>query len=115
MGSSLLTLLLLGFLVWFWFDSMRSRERLLFICKQTCKNMQLTLLDETVVVSRLRPGRNARGTLQLRRWYEFEVCADGLNRHPGYATLLGGKVEYLSLDLPDGPVITHTTGIQGQH
>lgn len=110
MGSSLFTLLLFGLLVWFWIDSMRCRERLLMVCKKTCKDMNVTLLDETVMVNRLRTGRNPRGTLQLRRWYEFEVCADGVNRHPGRATLLGRQIEHLSLDLPEGSIITHSQG-----
>ncbi len=114
MGSYLFSFLIMGLLVWFWVDSMRARETLLAICKKTCRSMQVSLLDETVFVSRMRLGRNAHGTLQLRRWYEFEVCTDGLNRYPGCATLLGQQIEDLQLHLPDGPVLTANPG-QGLH
>ncbi len=103
--SILLTLLFIILLVWFWADSMRAREQLLLICRRACEQVGAQLLDETVSVTRLWPGRTPSGRLRLRRYYNFEITLNGADRRPCSAVLLGQRVEYLSLDLPEGPTI----------
>lgn len=113
--SILFALILILLLVWFWADSMRAREQLLLVCRRACEQAGAQLLDETVSVSRLWPGRTASGQLLLRRHYNFEITVNGAERRPCNAVLLGHRVEYLSLDLPEGPTIFDACKARVQH
>ena len=90
-----LTLVLLGALVWLWFDSMRARERALALGKSACARDGLQFLDETVECVALRLARNADGRMVLRRTYGFEFSDTGNNRRAGSIVMLGGEVESL--------------------
>ena len=104
-----IVLAIIAALVWFWLDSMRAREVALRRCKSMCAQMSVQLLDQTVHVARLRLGRNARGRIQLRRFYVYEFSIDGKDRWYGIAILLGHRLEYLRMEHPDGPIIQDTT------
>ena len=90
-----ITLLLLGALVWLWFDSMRARERALALGKHACSRDGLMFLDETVECVALGFARNADGRLALRRTYGFEFSDTGNNRRSGSIVMVGGEVESL--------------------
>jgi hypothetical protein len=85
-------------LVWFWFDSMRARERAVATGRRACEREGLQFLDETVHVVKLRPGRRADGQLQLRRVYRFEFSDTGENRRGGAIVMLGPVVESVELE-----------------
>ncbi len=93
--TSLLTLLLLILLAWFWLDSMRAREIACGISKETCERLGVQFLDETVALQRLRTGRNAAGHLKLLRTYQFEFTDTGAQRSKGVISLLGIEVKRL--------------------
>lgn len=90
--TSLLTLLLLILLTWFWLDSMRAREIACGISKETCERLGVQLLDETVALQRLRAARNPAGHLRLLRTYHFEFTDTGAQRSSGVISLLGIEV-----------------------
>lgn len=90
-----ITLLLLAALMWFWFDSMRARERALALGKRACERDGLMFLDETVECVALGFARNGDGRLALRRTYGFEFSDTGNNRRSGSIVMLGGDVESL--------------------
>src|SRR5690625_3903416 len=54
--------------VWFWYDSMRARERTLDACRHACRRVHAQLLDETVAIDRMRLARY-RGQLVIARRY----------------------------------------------
>ncbi len=87
--TSLLTLLLLILIGWFWLDSMRAREMAGGICTETCERLGMQFLDETVALQHLRTQRNAAGHLRLLRTYQFEFTATGAQRSKGTISLLG--------------------------
>ena len=89
------TLLILAALVWFWFDSMRARERALALGKRACARDNLMFLDETVACVALGFARDDYGRLLLRRTYGFEFSDTGNNRRSGSIVMLGGEVESL--------------------
>ena len=89
------TLLILAALVWFWFDSMRARERALALGKRACERDGLQFLDETVACVALGFARDDYGRLLLRRTYGFEFSDTGNNRRSGSIVMLGGEVESL--------------------
>lgn len=96
---------------WFWSDTLRARESMLRRCRRACEELNLQLLDETVAVRRIGAGRTHGGRIALRRTYEFEFSADGEDRWPGRAILLGQVLEMLQMEAPDGVTIMNGPGL----
>ena len=88
----------LAMLAWLWFDSMRARERAVAAGSRACERDGLQFLDETVECVSLRPARDENGRIALRRIYRFEFSDNGDNRRGGNVSLLGGKVESLTME-----------------
>ena len=88
----LITLLLLGAMVWFWFDSLKARESGLAAARRACQREGLQFLDETVVGHGLRLARDERGHVVLRRAFEFEYSVSGDDRYAGSVVLEGREV-----------------------
>lgn len=83
--------------VWLWLDSLKAREIAVAMARRACDDENMMLLDDTVVIRRLRWGRDDTGRLRLRRSYGFEYSDTGDNRRGGELTLLGHEVEILYL------------------
>ena len=94
-GFALAAIALLG---WWWYDSMRARERALVVAGAACGRDGLQLLDETVECVATRPARDDDGRLALRRTYRFEFSDDGNNRRAGTVVILGTAVESVHLE-----------------
>ncbi|EIJ42636.1 Protein of unknown function (DUF3301) [Beggiatoa alba B18LD] len=97
MLDTLLLILLLMLIIWYWFDSQRSHERAVNICRQLCRQYELQLLDDTVAQSRLGLSRRTNGWLQLKRTYTFEFFTGGTERYEGLLILNGNKLEMFEL------------------
>jgi hypothetical protein len=93
--TELLLLLLLVAGVWFWLDSLKTREIGINAARDACQEDGLQFLDETVVGQGLRFARDDEGRLKLRRIYSFEYSDTGDNRRSGSVTMLGHDIEYL--------------------
>ena len=94
-GFALAAIAALG---WWWYDSMRARERALATAGAACARDGLQFLDETVECVATRPARDDDGRLALRRTYRFEFSDDGNNRRAGVVVILGTAVESVHLD-----------------
>ena len=94
-GFALAAIAALG---WWWYDSMRARERALGIAGAACARDGLQFLDETVECVATRPARDDDGRLALRRTYRFEFSDDGNNRRAGTVVILGTAVESVHLE-----------------
>lgn len=105
--NSLFLLLLLGLIVWFWQDSLRARETAISKSRAYCQNYQYQLLDQTVALSRIKPGRNHAGNFTWLRDYHFEFSLDGYERYTGIASLTGHQLTFIHLDHPQGRIIEH--------
>lgn len=92
----LLLLLTLG--VAFWFQSAGAREQARATCKAICRRLGVQLLDDTVGLNRLRPGRNEHGRMCLVREYTFEYSPDGGTRFPGLIRIRGGRMVLFMLE-----------------
>lgn len=88
-----------------WATSLRAREQALGATKRACRELGVELLDETVELSGLGVERDVDGRLRLRRRYTFEFTPDGRTRHPGWAVVLGARMDSLQFDLPEGLTI----------
>jgi Protein of unknown function (DUF3301) len=90
-------LLLAGFSVWLWLDSLKTREAGVAAARQACLEEGLQFLDESVHCQSLRLARDGDGLLRLRRVYAFEYSDTGDNRCHGSVTMLGQMVEILHI------------------
>ncbi len=96
--ASLLFLLLLAALGWFWFDSMRAHETARSFGKRVCHDTNLQFLDDTVANIALALVRDKSGRRVLRRTYRFEFSETGNTRLEGQLILLGDNVESVTLE-----------------
>ena len=85
----LLFIILTGMGLLYWMSAMRAREVALRVARAACAREGLQLLDESVVLNRLRPARCPGGQACWRRRYAFEFSDDGGSRWPGELELLG--------------------------
>jgi Protein of unknown function (DUF3301) len=99
MFESVIPLLLIGLLAWFWQDALRARERARGYCRQLCADAQLQLLDQTVALNRIRLRRGENGWMGFRRSYVFEVSTDGTDRHRGSLSMNGDRLDNWSLPM----------------
>ncbi|HET6656247.1 MAG TPA: DUF3301 domain-containing protein [Gammaproteobacteria bacterium] len=90
---------------WLWNDTLVARERVLRYCRRALDDLELQLLDETVAVHRVALRRNRHGRIAIARTYEFEFSADGRDRWPGRAVLLGRALETLQIETAEGVTI----------
>jgi hypothetical protein len=93
--SEVLFLALTAVGVWFWLDSLKTREIGVNAARTACQDDGLQFLDETVVGQSVRLARDDAGRLKLRRVYSFEYSDTGNDRRSGSVTLLGHDVEFL--------------------
>ena len=96
--TSLLFLLLLIALEWFWFDSLRALEIAREAGKRSCNNANLQFLDDTVAGIALALERNISGRRLLRRTYRFEFSDTGEARLEGHVVLLGDRIESVMME-----------------
>lgn len=104
--ETLLSLIVLGGVGWFWIESLRARETAVRACREFCAAHELQFLDATVSLSHFELCRSASGRfwgLGLRRVYEFEFSRVGTDRGCGSVTLTGGNVDAVFLPLFDDP------------
>ena len=95
---SLLLLLLLMALGWFWFASLRALEIARNAGKHVCRNANVQFLDDTVANIGLALVRDKSGRRVLRRTYRFEFSETGNTRLEGRLILMGDKVESVTME-----------------
>ena len=96
--TSLLFLLLLATLGWFWFDSLRALEVARNEAKRICKEANVFFLDDTVASVGLALVRDRSGRRVLRRTYRFEFSETGNSRLEGRLILFGNRVESVTME-----------------
>lgn len=95
---SLTLLLLLVVLGWFWLDSIRTLEIARKAGRSVCSDANVQFLDDTVAGIAIKLVRDQSGHRVLRRTYRFEFSETGDNRLEGQLTVLGGKVESVTME-----------------
>ncbi|MDS4042025.1 MAG: DUF3301 domain-containing protein [Candidatus Competibacter sp.] len=91
-------LLVVGFGLLFWRDSLGAREQARAASSRACRRMGVQLLDDTVALERLWPRRDRDGRLKLERLYVFEFTDTGQRRQVGSVLLVGWRVEVLQME-----------------
>lgn len=87
---------------WYWYAGIQARGQAVQAARRACERHDRQLLDETVLLERLRPQRGRDGRMRLRRDYSFEFSSGAGERSRGALVLFGGRVISLELSLPDG-------------
>jgi hypothetical protein len=95
---SLLPLLLIVALVWYWLDSLRALELARITGKHACSDADVQFLDDTVARVKIELVRGESGRRELRRTYRFEFSETGNSRIEGRVILLGHKIESVTMD-----------------
>ena len=103
--SVFLSLGLLVFILWFWYDSLQAREQATEAGNRACKRVDAQFLDQTVVLKRLRLCRTHRGNMSLCRLYLFDFTLDGEIRREGMIMMVGQRIVDLVLDIDHASVI----------
>ena len=96
--SIILWLTMIIALVAFWWGSDNVKSFSLSHILQYCRERNLQLLDQTIVLKGLWPVRTNEGSIQLRRRYQFEFTSTGKIRNKGQIELVGTRVKALELE-----------------
>ena len=94
-----LSLVLLGAVVWFWLDGMKVRDIAVIEAREACDLENLQFLDDTVATAKIRFVRDDDGRLVLQRVYAFEYSDTGNNRRPGSIVMRGQTVLFVNVGL----------------
>jgi hypothetical protein len=95
---SLLALMLLVALGWYWLHSLRILEIARDAGRQACNREELQFLDDTVASTNLALARDASGRRIVRRAYRFEFSETGNSRREGQVIMLGDRVESVTME-----------------
>ena len=115
MLNSLLILIALAAVVWFWHLNLSYRELAIRLVKNVCAEMTLQLLDQTVTLAGFSLHRDAERRIIPVRTYRFEVSSNGADRFSGHIILHGRRLFYSEFNLPDGPVILQKNDLITYH
>ncbi|MDH5784507.1 MAG: DUF3301 domain-containing protein [Chromatiales bacterium] len=100
MEITLLIVVLL--LAWYWYSGAQAREQVVQAARLACERHDQSLLDETVLLERLRPRRDRSGRMRWQREYSFEFSGVGEQRRRGTVVLFGGRITDLQLQMEGG-------------
>lgn len=87
--------------LWSWSTS--GRERVLALVAETCAELGLQRLDDSVVLRGLRLLRTSGGW-RVGRIYRFEFTLDGRARHVGDVGLAGDSPAWIRVGHPQGDI-----------
>ena len=96
--ASLLALLVIAILGWYWMHSIRILEIARDAGRQSCIKDEVQFLDDTVASTSLALARDTSGRRILRRTYRFEFTETGNNRRDGEVVMLGDRVESVTME-----------------
>lgn len=102
---SLLFLLLLAFIAWFWFDSAHAKEKAMIASATACQEIQAQLLDHTASLKSIKIARTSQGRMMFQRVYNFDFSHDHQQRSRGRVMMNGLKVQSIQLDNDQGTTI----------
>ena len=102
---SILVLLFLAFLTWFWIDSVRAKEKAMIASAEACQQIQAQLLDQTASLKSLKLSRSKQGRMVFERTYNFDFSHDREQRHQGRVIIKGLQIDKIYLDMDDGTTI----------
>ncbi|WP_353570878.1 DUF3301 domain-containing protein [Candidatus Albibeggiatoa sp. nov. BB20] len=98
--TSILFLLFLGAITWFWFDSLRVLEIARTHSKRICAQYHLQLLDDSISLTGINLARNKLGHVVLQRDYRFEFHHQGEDVRIQAGLIMRGT-QLMMVDVPE--------------
>ena len=93
-----LILIIIFLVLWYWWDTLQSKEIARVAGINACEKYSVQFLDDTVELKKTWLRRNSHGHLQICRLYFYEFTSDGAQRYQGRITLLGNKIKEVEMD-----------------
>lgn len=87
-----------GFILHYWWQSGEYKNRALALALQHCQQLDLQLLDQSMVIRGYWPVRREDGRWFIRRTYQFEFTSTGQQRYRGNMVLIGFKLDSVELE-----------------
>ena len=91
-------LILAALVLLYWWHSGTYKGRALRLAESYCRQHELQLLDQSMVIRGLWPMRRDDGRLTLRRTYQFEFTSTGDQRYRGILVLVGLQLQSIELE-----------------
>ncbi len=95
---NLLGLVLVGLGALYWWQSGLFKGRARQLATEHCRQLDLQLLDQSMVITGFWPLRSSTGTLVFRRRYQFEFSSTGDRRYHGELILEGMVLKSINLE-----------------
>ena len=96
--SDLLWWFLIALAAYTWWHGRGLKDAALLAVRRYCDKEALQLLDESLVLSGIKPGRGDDGRLCLKRFYRFEFSSTGDERYSGKVEMVGRRIRRIELD-----------------
>jgi hypothetical protein len=96
--ANLFWLVLLGTAALYLWRSGQFKGRARRLALDHCKQLDLQLLDDSMVITGLWPVRGATGSLVFRRNYRFEFASIGDRRYQGELVMTGMRLVHIELE-----------------
>lgn len=103
--TSILILLFLALLAWFWMNSIRAKEIAMHTAAAACQQIQAQFLDQTASLKNIQLKRNKAGRLGFERTYTFDFSRDRQTRTKGMVIIKDHIVDKVLLDEESGTTI----------
>lgn len=103
--TSIIILLFLGLIAWFWMNSIRAKEIALQAAAAACKDIGAQFLDQTASLKKLHFIRNQAGRLSIERCYSFDFSQDRETRQQGLVIIKAYQVTQVLLEDASGSTI----------
>jgi hypothetical protein len=102
--TKLLLLILTGVIAVYWWQSGLFKGRARELAIAHCRQLELQLLDQSMVITGIWPARSGSGKIEFRRTYQFEFSSIGDRRYQGLLVMQGMRLKSIELEtykLPD--------------
>lgn len=93
-----LILIFIAVLLWYWWDTLQSKEIARVAGINACNKYSVQFLDDTVELKKIWLRRNSNGRLEICRLYLYEFTSDGAERYKGRITMLGKIIKEVEMD-----------------
>lgn len=96
--SDVFWLMVIGLILWHWWESLKVRETALKAATNRCKEMDLQLLDSSVGQRGIWVKKDSHGRLRWWRRYIFDFSSTGEDRYRGTVITLGDKILHIEME-----------------
>ena len=96
--SNLLWLAPVGLVFHYWWQSGNFKGRARDLAYKHCQELQLQLLDQSMVITGYWPTKNAYANFVMQRTYQFEFTSTGKRRYQGIIVLVGMQLNTIELE-----------------